>query len=259
MPNRRTFLMTAISAGAVGSVCMITALLRPRQETATAPAPTQEPQPQSGPPEPPLQEAPSAGATALNEPPACSAAAQQPIPRANWGALPPAVSAGGGGENGLYNPNSNPNGWLTYDEPLTEVLHTIVVHHSALPLSDGPLEIQRLHQEEKGFADVGYQFLIDENGRLYEGRALNVRGAHTFGQNYGSVGICLIGNFEVIQPSPEQLIMLRSLLACLVGQFPRITRMAGHRDFNSGTLCPGANLAPLLPVYASELGLEFGS
>jgi hypothetical protein len=256
MPSRRAFIMTSISAVAFGCVGAAATLLRRRDPVLPEAQATLEPTPQAGAPEPPLSHDPLA---ALNEPATCTAAAQQPVPRANWGAVQPQISPSGSGERGPYNAVSNPNGWLTYDQPLGDVLHTIVVHHSALPLSDGPVEIQQLHLQERGFADVGYQFMIDENGRLYEGRAVNVRGAHTYGQNYGSVGICLIGNFEEIQPSAVQLAMLRSLLACLVMQYPNITRLAGHRDFNAGTLCPGANLAPLLPGIASELGLVYGA
>jgi hypothetical protein len=177
------------------------------------------------------------------------------IPRAEWGAQEARVYAGGMGENGPYSA-ANPNGWRVYDRPLAEVLDTIIIHHSALPLSDGPVEIQRLHQEEKGFADVGYQYIIDHTGRLYEGRPLNVRGAHTYASNHGSVGICLTGNFEEIQPSPAQLATLRQLLAELTALFPNIRRLAGHKDFNPGrTLCPGENFYPLLPELAREFGL----
>lgn len=181
------------------------------------------------------------------------------ITRKEWGAADPDVSPEGQGEHGPYQAVTNPDGWLVYEQPLAEVLNTIIVHHSALPLTDGPLAIQKLHMEEKGFADIGYQFLIDETGKLYEGRAMNVRGAHTFGANYASVGICLIGNFEEIQPTPVQLDVLKATLAALIQQYPLITRLAGHRDFNPTlTLCPGANLYPLLPGLAQAQGLRYG-
>jgi N-acetyl-anhydromuramyl-L-alanine amidase AmpD len=163
----------------------------------------------------------------------------------------------GSGENGPFNALTNPSGWLVYDQPLEELLNLVIIHHSALPLSDGPREIQKLHMEEKGFADVGYHFLIDQMGELFEGRALNVRGAHTFGSNYASVGICLIGNFEEITPPEDQLGTLQALLTQLTGQFPKITSLAGHRDLNTGTLCPGANLYPLLPDLANQHKLEY--
>lgn len=179
------------------------------------------------------------------------------ISRKAWDAAEPSVSEDGHGEYGPYDPVANPSGWLVYDQPLTEILNRIIIHHSALPLSDGPREIQRLHMEEKGFADVGYHFLIDQTGRLYEGRALNVRGAHTYGANYGSVGICLIGNFEELVPTAVQLTTLQGLLTSLTAQFPRIVEIAGHRDLNSGTLCPGANLYPLLPELAQTHHLKY--
>lgn len=232
MTTRRQLLMSAAVAGAGGLVVVATRLLGRKRPSEPAPALVKEDTPEPGP--------------------------LRMTPRSAWGALEPDVSTGGWGENGPYSA-ANPNGWLIYGQPLDEVLHTIIVHHSALPLSDGPLAIQRLHMQERGFADIGYHYLIDEQGRLYEGRDLRVRGAHTYGHNHGSVGVCLIGNFEEIQPSAAQLTTLEALLSGLVEHYPRITRLAGHKDFNPGqTLCPGSSLAPLLPEMAEKLGLEYG-
>jgi N-acetyl-anhydromuramyl-L-alanine amidase AmpD len=159
----------------------------------------------------------------------------------------------------LYDPVTNPGGWLVYTEPLPEVLTTIVVHHSALPLSDGPREIQQMHFQFKGYADIAYHYLIDETGQIYEGRSLTVRGAHTGGHNTGTVGIVLLGNFEVSQPTETQLASLHTLSACLIDAYA-ITHIAGHRDFQPGvTDCPGDNLEMLLPTLAAELGIEFGT
>ncbi len=134
-----------------------------------------------------------------------------------------------------------------------------MVHHSALPLSDGPFEIQKLHRENKGYADVGYHFLIDEHGVIYEGRPINVRGAHTGGFNTGAIGIVLLGNFELIEPTKAQLDSLTDLNYYLTLAY-HVTHLAGHQDFQPGeTLCPGKNLEPLLPGLAKELPLEFGT
>ncbi len=181
------------------------------------------------------------------------------IRRDEWGAREPAVSSGGRGENGPYHAVTNPNGWMVYDEPLDEVLRMVVLHHSALPLTDGPVEIQRLHMDERGFADVGYHFLIDEAGSLYEGRPLNVRGAHAHSFNSGSVGVCLLGNFENNPPSQAQIMVLDALLTTLIDYYPSITRLAGHKDCNPGvTLCPGAHFYPLLDSIAQRHGLLYG-
>jgi hypothetical protein len=177
------------------------------------------------------------------------------ISRAEWGAASPDQTAVG--EQGLYHPVTNPGGWLVYDVPLEKALDTIVIHHTALPLSDGPREIQQLHMEDRGFADIGYHFVIDDAGLIYAGRDITVRGAHTGGQNYGKIGIVLMGNFEVLEPTEAQVVALTDLSSCLAKEYD-IQYIAGHRDFQPGqTVCPGENLWPLVPVLAEVLELEY--
>jgi hypothetical protein len=179
------------------------------------------------------------------------------VPRVAWGAQPRIVISRI--EAGNYHPTMNRSGWRVYDQPLDQVLRLLVVHHSALPASDGPREIQRLHQGQRGFADVGYHFLIDAGGTIYEGRPINVRGAHVAGHNTGAIGACVLGNFERTEPSPAQIGSLSALAVALRNAFG-ITHLAGHRDLPSqNTLCPGADLWPRLPALAAQLGLAFGA
>ncbi|MCH2101490.1 MAG: peptidoglycan recognition protein family protein, partial [Planctomycetes bacterium] len=87
--------------------------------------------------------------------------------------------------------------------------YRITVHHTAEPahtheLHEGKREmrdLQHTHQQGNGWADLGYHFLIDQAGRVYEGRSLSAQGAHAGNAdlNRGNIGICLIGNF-VAQP-----------------------------------------------------------
>jgi hypothetical protein len=187
--------------------------------------------------------------------PRCSLDSLDIVSRAEWGAVDPVLDS----VEGVYDPVTNPGGWMVYDEPLDEVLTTIIVHHSALNVSDGPFEIQDMHFRFKGYADIAYQFLINETGRIYEGRSLTVRGAHTGGYNTGTVGIVLLGNFMERAPTDAQLGSLRALSGCLIDAY-RITHIAGHRDFQlDETDCPGDNLEALLPGLAVELGVEFGT
>jgi len=140
-----------------------------------------------------------------------------------------------------------------------EAFNTVVVHHSAMALSEGPRDIQYVHMRRRGFLDIGYHFVIDGRGRIYEGRSLAVHGAHVSGHNAGTLGIALMGNYEESEPIPEQLARLKWLIGNLMAKHP-ITHLAGHRDFLPGkTLCPGKNLEPLLPALAEELGLKFGA
>lgn len=186
----------------------------------------------------------------------CSLDSMEIIPRSEWQAVSPQIQES---VEGVYDAVTNPGGWYVYEQPLAQVLNTIVVHHSALPVSDGPLEIQEKHMQFKGYADIGYHFVIGVTGEIYAGRELQVRGAHTGGHNTGTIGVVLLGNFEETVPLSAQLKSLQELSSCLRDVYA-LTHLAGHRDFQPGvTLCPGVNLESLLPEMATELRLEFGT
>ena len=179
------------------------------------------------------------------------------LPRAAWGAVAPDLNAPG--EHGLYDPRTNPDGWRVYDRPLPGLLNTVVIHHSALPVSDGPFQIQAKHMHDKGYADIAYHFVIDAGGQIYEGRSLLVRGAHTGGHNTGTVGVCLMGNFENTPPPQAQAMSAKILAQALQAHYA-LTHLAGHRDFQPNeTVCPGKYLEPLLPGWAQASGLQFGT
>ena len=179
------------------------------------------------------------------------------ITRAGWGAADPDMNAAE--EHGVFDAQSNPEGWLVYPGSLADWLNTIVVHHTALAFTEGPREIQVAHIRTSGYADIAYHFLIDSFGTLYEGRSLGVRGSHTGGHNTGTVGIALIGNFQLIPALQIQMISLTALVKTLAEQVP-ITHLAGHRDFQPGeTECPGSNLEALLPGLAADVGLQYGT
>ena len=180
------------------------------------------------------------------------------VSRAEWSARPLDLEAPE--EFGLFDPQTNPNGVLYYPSDLSAVLNTVVVHHSAIP-NAGPAEIQSLQMDGRGFADVAYHFMIAKDGTIYEGRELNIRGAHVQGFNTGSVGIVLLGNFNEEQPSESQLNSLRGLVDYLRYTYG-IRYLAGHKDYPDqspdGTECPGDHLYPLLPDLARELGMKYG-
>ncbi len=175
------------------------------------------------------------------------------VRRDEWGARPPNLAARE--EHGTFDPQNNPFGWEVYRVPLRDFLSTLVVHHTAMPPEDGPLAVQQLHQDVNGWADVGYHFLVGPDGTLYEGRDLRVRGRQVSGANTGTVGIVLLGNFEEIPSVPAaQLAALEQILGYLARTYD-IHYMAGHRDFNPDTLCPGAHLYSHVDAIAGQLGL----
>lgn len=129
----------------------------------------------------------------------------------------------------------------------------ITVHHSALSATSGTVQarsaqdvrtVQNGHmQAGRGYGDVGYHFIIDAGGRIWQGRELRWQGAHAGGSNNeDNIGICLLGNFDKIRPTQAALNALDRLVADLhrVIGVP-LGRVRGHNDWKS-TKCPGRHL-----------------
>uniref|UniRef100_A0A8C6TGG2 Peptidoglycan recognition protein 5 n=1 Tax=Neogobius melanostomus TaxID=47308 RepID=A0A8C6TGG2_9GOBI len=119
----------------------------------------------------------------------------------------------------------------------------VVIHHTAM---------RNCKSNTEHFDDIGYNFLVGQDGTVYEGRGWGVVGAHTKGHNADSLGIALMGNFDYDSPSSEALMSVKQLLKAGVSQgflFPQFV-LFGHRDLGN-TKCPGAKLYAALPQLRS--------
>jgi flagellar hook assembly protein FlgD len=130
------------------------------------------------------------------------------------------------------------------------------------------------HTHSCGFRDIGYNFLIDRYGTIYEGRYGGVTrgpiGAQTLGFNTGSTGIALMGDFRTAPPPAKAIAALEALLAWKLdvhhidplskvrmicgssdkftaGQTVTFNAISGHRDA-CYTTCPGDALYAKLPA-----------
>jgi hypothetical protein len=99
----------------------------------------------------------------------------------------------------------------------------ITVHHSGggafSALEERPAAlaikgIQAMHMSVKGWDDIGYHYIVDPAGRVWEGRHLDRIGAHAGSRqlNTGNIGLLLLGNFDLQEPPPQQLARLGILL-----------------------------------------------
>jgi len=160
---------------------------------------------------------------------------------------------------------------------VTNVTH-LIVHHSAgqTNSSDFAAVVRSYYSYHTGpslgWADIGYNWLVDGNGVIYQGRAFNndgntnVVGAHFAGQNSFTMGVCIIGNYNVVEPTQQAYDALRDILAwkahernmdVLVRrnhavQNRNIFTISGHRDGGS-TDCPGHRVYQQLPQVRNRV------
>jgi hypothetical protein len=161
-----------------------------------------------------------------------------------------------------------------------------VIHHTAGSNAYGPAAsaaivrgIEVYHVRGNGWNDIGYNFLVDKYGQVFEGRAggvdRNVIGAQAEGFNTGSVGIAVIGNYSSDQITPATQTALATLLAWRLDvahgdplgfvtwtsggnpKYPRgqpvlLRTISGHRD-TGFTSCPGTRLYARLPDLAHQV------
>lgn len=214
------------------------------------------------------------GTTALPAAAATSAAAYPLLTRAQWGA-----------DEALRHTAAGTERW----PPAYYPVQTLTVHHTA----DGgdslapAARVRAIYRTDAAeYGDLGYHYLIDASGLVYEGRWSGTDGtpahdaagrlvtaAHIGGYNSGNIGIALLGTFTTAQSAtPEARVSLARLLAELArrhGVDPladvvyrnpvsdvvrTVPGLGGHRDWAS-TECPGMlhNDLPYIRREVAEL------
>ncbi len=129
----------------------------------------------------------------------------------------------------------------------------ITIHHEGNPQPNvsGTLAevandlrlISKVHVDQNNAGDIGYHFIIDRAGRIWEGRSLNFTGAHAGGEaNEGNIGVMVLGNFDLQEPTNEQKTSLKAFLRLLADRFKLSSRsILTHREIKP-TRCPGDRL-----------------
>jgi hypothetical protein len=153
----------------------------------------------------------------------------------------------------------------------------LIVHHSFSPgnnVTDWVAAVRGIwtfHVMSNGWSDIGYNWLIDPNGTIYEGRAWvgeddNTQGAHFCGFNRNTMGVCMLGDFTSITPTEAALKSLVRILGYRASvnnidvrgtsfhanSQRTLNNISGHRD-GCSTACPGESLYPLLPTLRNRV------
>jgi len=183
----------------------------------------------------------------------------------------------------------------TYSPAYITCTHTII-HHGASPDSytDGAAVVRsywNYHVNSNGWSDIGYNYLFDKDGNMYQGRynpnlpTSDVKGAHAGNCNAKSIGLNFIGNSDApaTAPTDVQLEKCWDMLAWwydnkqldptssadITNQAGQFTfsryRISGHRDVNQtssgqlGTTCPGETLYAMLPNFRVQVARKMNN
>ena len=172
------------------------------------------------------------------------------IPRASWGA-----------DESLRFDKNGKEIWPPEYRPIQKVIihHTVTQNHETDPAAT-IRAIYYYHAITQGWGDIGYNFLVDWHGNVYEGRygGPNVVGGHALQYNWGSLGIALTGDYST---TPVEHATLASLVRLIqdraknvdpagIGFFidkANVPNICGHRDVLS-TECPGDDAYQEIPA-----------
>jgi hypothetical protein len=162
------------------------------------------------------------------------------IPRSRWASKPP-VASRLRAMNGIARITVHHEGWKPVwftDQPTTaRRLERIRVSH-----------LERLKA-----GDLGYHFVIDRAGTVWEGRPLKYQGAHVKSHNEHNLGIMVLGDFERQRPTAAQVATLTDTLARLA-RYYRVpaSRIHTHQELGH-TDCPGKYLQPTVERIRREM------
>jgi hypothetical protein len=129
----------------------------------------------------------------------------------------------------------------------------ITVHHDGMPPVDlrgqGDVasrleQIRRAHigRRDQPFADIGYHYIIDPQGRVWEGRSTRYQGAHVKDNNENNLGIMVLGHFNHQRPTPQALAALDRFVATQMARHDvPLGRVKTHQEIKA-TECPGYHL-----------------
>lgn len=116
------------------------------------------------------------------------------------------------------------------------------------------MQLIRTGHLNNGWADIGYHFAIDPNGRIWQARPLELQGAHVKDSNPGNVGIVVFGNYEKIRPTQASLDSVNKMVAYAMQRFNvPLSEVRTHQELRS-TACPGRFLQEQMNITRARGG-----
>lgn len=138
----------------------------------------------------------------------------------------------------------------------------ITVHHDAIVSTDlrtamdvsRRIESIRRSHVQRGWADIGYHYVVDPHGRVWEARSTSLQGAHVEDNNEHNLGVVVLGNFNVHAPTSAATNSLDRFVASQMQRYGvRIGRVYTHQELRP-TACPGTNLQRFMVATRGRRG-----
>ncbi|MEM9108585.1 MAG: peptidoglycan recognition family protein [Planctomycetota bacterium] len=188
-----------------------------------------------------------------------NAPARQPITLSN----PSAVSVPGGGIAAIGRSSWTRTGPVRSKVNAMNGISKLTIHHDGMDPSyltnksavgERIEQIRKYHVGENRWGDIGYHYIVDRSGRVWEGRPIQYQGAHVRNNNEHNIGILVLGNFDRQSPSNAQLKSLFNTTDALTQHHRIKTNLVrSHQEINK-TACPGKNLQKHMNALRRHLG-----
>lgn len=145
--------------------------------------------------------------------------------------------------------------------PMRSVVRITVHHDGMTPFDSGSLydvtdRIERIRRAHvaRGWADIGYHYVIDPAGRVWEARPTHLQGAHVRDNNPQNLGILVLGNYQQQHPTRESLASLDRFVAAQMQRYRvPLSRVYTHQEL-SPSECPGRSLQRYMEQTRSRGG-----
>jgi hypothetical protein len=130
---------------------------------------------------------------------------------------------------------------LVYPVRPLNAIDMMVVHHSDTPQTTTWQAIAQWHTSHNNWPGIGYHIGIEPSGRVILLNDIVTHAYHVGDVNRRSIGVCVLGDYRTVEPSPAVIDALRRLLPVLDYYCGNMLMAKGHSDVNP-TQCPGAKL-----------------
>lgn len=154
----------------------------------------------------------------------------------------------------------------------------LILHHTVTSSDGDSAEtvraIWKFHTFDRGWGDIGYNYLVDVDGVIFEGHlgGDDVVGTHAGGANQGTMALSMIGNFVDVTPPQPMFDAAADLFAWKAdqkdidiydaGYLPDVNwglpKLMGHRDVYGTTQCPGERAHDMLPALREAVAQRLG-